>query len=480
MKPEDNKKLKKKLRAMIPSALPDLCPLFPDHVTRDRVYAILQLLFLVRRGMLENENYAPGVDRKSRYCPLHSTSMLKEIGGEHYRKIIDKMLEHQIIEIRLNENGGEAFLSKKLTKLYRIHPKLRVKGSNGKRYRHQHITHPDVIRAVKRLYDKRFDRQLETVEKKGKLYADIIRYGESFVLDITRLEHDMQNGQLDEKLLERAYRLNEKLSRWCCVDEYGGRLHSHLSNLPKELRKYLVLRDKPDTPLVMLDLKSSQPYFLSLLFYKPELLNLVPEFLPIKHLLDKKCHESNLLTFYHDCCNGIFYKKCFVLLGDGKQEDEEFTEEEKKVLKEKLFAHVFYGSNGNYHKDEKKREERHHVETQFKMLYPVVYDNLVTLKRTRKEKLPFLHSYYRSRKRATKMYSTPNCLAQKIESKILLDIIAATLFNLNIPVFSIHDAFILESTHLNTLKEVFDQVFMERLHVNPPKTVEIPLSTMQQ
>lgn len=468
---------------MVPCTLPDLEKLFPKHVTRDRVYAVLQLLFFVRQRMLENEHYAPGIDRRSGYCPIDAEKTIKQIAGPNYRSVIDRMLELGIIEIKKNEETGkELFLPKKWTKLYRIHPKLRIKGPNGKRYRQEFITHPDVVRAVKRQYDKRFERQLNEVEKKGKLYADIVRYSESFAVDIVRLEQDIEKELVKDgdKLLERAHRFNEKLSRWCTHDFYAGRVHSHFVNLPKALRVYLVMRDAPDTSLTLVDVKSSQPYFLSLLFYKPELIQLVPEFLPVKYVLEKNAAHANIKTYYDDCCDGVFYRNCMLMLSDGKRELDEFSEEEKEALKKILFTHIFYGSAGNYHKDEKKREERHRVETRFKILYPMVYDTLMMLKRCRKEQLPFLYEYYSSKNKRTKMFTAPNCLATRVESKVLLDIIAATMFSLGIPLATIHDAFVMETAHLDTLMQIFEQVFRQQLGVRPPKTETIMLTTMQQ
>lgn len=483
MKKQHTTKLKKRIRTMIPYHLTDLDLLFLSKVTADRVRAILQLLFFVRQRMKDNPNYAPGIDRTSRYCPVEADTILKVIAGNGYRKIINRMLELRIIEIKRNEESGrESFAPNKWTKLYRIHPRLWNKSPEGKSYRREFITHPDVIRAVRRYYNRSWDRQLKQVQSQGGVYADIVRYSEQFAIDVRRLEKDIQAQGLPEteNLLERAQQVEDKLLRHCHRDEYGYRLHTHLGNMPKELRRYLVLRNAPETDLVLLDVKSSQPYFISLLFHKPELLNLVPEFLPIKHLLEDNRNVESIKTFYQDCCNGAFYQKCFVLLGDGKQTVQEFTEEEKGILKKKLFQHIFYGSAGNYHKDEEKKEERLWVETRFRTLYPTVHDNLVKLKRVRKAQLPFLHEYYRSRNKATKMYSLPNCLAQRLESKILLDIIAATLFRLGIPVFTIHDAFILESAHLETLEQIFEQVFRDQLGVKPPKLDTIKLTTEQQ
>lgn len=467
----NNTKPKKSLSAMVPVGLPNIDKLFPDKVTADRVRVILQLLFFVRMRMRRNLNFAGGVDRETGYCPI-SARVLKTVAGNGYRKIIDRMIELKIIQIRENiDTGHEVYMPYQWSKLYRIHPKQKLKTFNGRSYRREKVTHPDVINAVKRHYDRNYSEQLKAVKSKGKVYTDIVRYSNCLSLDIIRLEDDIKTGALkdDSGLLVQAITIEDRLSRWCHIDEFGRRLHTHLGNMPKELRPYLVLDKEPETSLIMVDLKSSQPYFLSLLFYKPELLNLIPEFEQVSAILEANRSQPDIRIFYEDCAAGDFYDKCFMMLSENKNQPKEMSEKKKKELKIKLFQHIFYSATGNYHKDEALREERQKVVSRFKLVYPTVFENLIALKRIRRKVLPFVYDLTSKGKKSGKMYATPNCMAQRIESRFILDHIATILFKMGVPVFTIHDAFILEERHSELLMQVIEQTFTKQLNVKPPK-----------
>jgi hypothetical protein len=482
MKKTNTTKIKKSIYAMVPVRLPDIDMLFPVKITADRVRAILQLLFFVRLRMRTNPDFAGGVDRESGYCPVKA-KVLKAIAGNGYRKIIDRMMELDMIQIKINaETGKEAYVPNTWTKLYRIHPKQKLKTFNGRSYRREKITDPDVIRAVKRNYDRHYSEQLRTVSAKGKLYADIVRYGEKFCIDVPRLEQDIHNGTVrdDAGLIGQALAINDKLMRWCHVDEFGRRLHTHLGNMPKELRPYLILRNQPETPLITIDLKNSQPFFLSLLFYKPELLSLIPEFEPVRSILEQHCARTDVRLFYEDCASGEFYNKCMVVLGQKKKLLKEIPSDVRQELKEKLFRHIFYCSPGNYHKNPQVREERQQVQTRFGNVYPSVLADLRALKKVKRNVLPFIYEITRKGKTRGKMYATPNCMAQRIESKIILDCVAGVMFQMDVPVFTIHDAFILEEQHAELLIRVLDEVFTNNLGVKPPKVHITRLTTGQQ
>jgi phosphatidylserine decarboxylase len=482
MKKTNNTKLKKAIYAMVPVRLPDIDSLFPDKVIADRVRAILQLLFFVRLRMRSNPNFAGGVDRETGYCPVKA-KVLKAIAGNNYRKIVDRMLEMDMIQIKINdETGKEAYVPNTWTKLYRIHPKQKLKTFNGRSYRREKITHPDVIRAVKRNYDRHYSEQLKEVGKKGKLYADIVRYGEKFCIDIQRLERDIQNGTIrdDAGLMGQGLAINDKLMRWCHADEFGRRLHTHLGNMPKELRSYLIVKNKPATPLILCDLKNSQPFFLSVLFYKPELLRLIPEFEPVRSILEQHRSRRDVRLFYEDCAAGSFYNKCLVVLGENKKLLKEIASDVRQELKEKLFRHIFYCSPGNYHRNKAVREERQQIQTRFGNVYPGVLADLQSLKRIKRDTLPFVYEITRKGKSKGKMYATPNAMAQRIESKIILDCIASVMFQMNVPVFTIHDAFILEERHAELLKRILDETFTKNLGVKPPMLHITRLTTGQQ
>jgi hypothetical protein len=386
------------------------------------------------------------------------------------------MLQCGIIEVKLNSSGErESYFPHKWTKLYRIVPKWIVPLSNGRSYRREKITHKDVLRAVARHYAKNYERQLKSLDG---VYADITRFSERFSVDTDKLEQDVQDGKLDngEDLLAYALAINDDF-RYVSKCRFGNRLHTHLGNMPKQLRPYLVLDGNQETTLYMADVKSSQAYCLALLFYKPELLNLVPEFLPTKYKLEQHRADPATWMLYNDCCKGVFYQRCLTALSGT---DAPLSDDTKKNLKELLFTHVFFSSAGNYHKSRETKTERQEVQTKIGLLYPSLLKNLYALKRTHRNELPFVYEHTRRGKKAGRMYTTPSMMAQRFESKILLQLIAATMFSMGMPVFTIHDAFILESSNLETLKQVFEQVFREQLGMEPPQLHITRLTTERQ
>lgn len=465
---------------MIPIGLPNIDKLFPVHTEADRVRAVFQLLFYVRLRMKENPDYAAAISRESGYTPIQATK-IKAIAGKKYRsKIISPMIEYGFIQIRKNEETGkEAFVPNKFTLLYRTTPKLKIKDFAGRSYRIERITNKDVIRAVKRNYDRVYETQLNNIKSKGKVYYDIIKYGEEFCIDMQQLQQDIQSGLLidNNSLLGRALKINDELGRWCHVCSFGNRLHSYLGNMPKQLRHYLILKNKPNEPLIMADLKSSQPFFLSILFHKPSLISLIPEFDPIKKVLIKNSTTTNIQMFYQHCAAGNFYNHCLPFLTDNPKL--KMNDEVKDQLKVALFQHIFYSANGNYHKDEQLREERFKLESRFKIIYPEVLQNLKSLKTTKKETLPFVYELTKKGLKRGKMFSTGSCLAQRFESKVI-HAMAANFFEMGVPVFTIHDAFIFEKRHIDLFWSILNVTFSQTLKVKPPDVHLVDINPVQQ
>src|ERR1700739_3242996 len=144
MKTTTTIKHKAAMQAMIPARLPDITVLFPKRVIADRVRAILQHIFHVRLHMKQNESFAGAIERTTGYVPI-SAETLRAIAGKYYRAIITQMIEHGIIEVKRSElTGREAYFPHKYTKLYRIVTKWKEPLPNGRSYRREQITHPDV------------------------------------------------------------------------------------------------------------------------------------------------------------------------------------------------------------------------------------------------------------------------------------------------------------------------------------------------
>jgi len=480
-------KPKKSLNVMIPVSYENLDLLFPEKVIADRVRAILQLIFFTRLQMKQNDSFMAGITYSTGYCGLLSDT-IQTIAGNYYRKIINQMVEFGLIQVKKNDDtGAESFFPGKWSKTYRIHPQYRNKSISKKKYRREKITHPDVIRAVKRHFDNQYARQLKLVESKGSCYADVVKFGHQFCLDITSLEMDIQAGKefrdkkkelIDESvLMGEATAINEDLIKYCTVDSFGFRLHTQLTSLRSCLRPYLRLKDQPEKKLIMLDIKNSQPFFLSLLFFKSHVLNYINEFEPVRQILDGNRNERDVETYYDDCAAGEFYKKILVVIGEKEDAENELTEDEKKELKELLFQHIFYSHPDNHNKDERVKERRFQIETRFGLVYKNVLANLKSLKRIKKEVLPFISELNRKGKKR-KIFTVPCAMANRLEVRLVYDFIGTTMFKMDTPVLTIHDAFIVsEESHAVLLMQILKQVFVDQLKVKAPKVKITELAT---
>jgi hypothetical protein len=440
---------KDKLKCMVPINAPELDNLFKNKREADKARAILQHMFFILMRMKRNENFAPGVDRSTRYVPV-SASNLKQI-VRNYSSVIQQLIDHNIIEYKVNEDGNKSYLPGKYTMLYRITKDVLISTTKQK-YRVEYITHSSVIGAIRRYYIRRYDRQLNTAIYKDPWLASSADFIDQIYLDITKeqIEQLESDGDIDiDFLLGFEGKFNNKISRFFVRDTFGNRLHTHVSNTPSLLRPYLRLKDSEDT-LVMIDVKAAQPYLMSLIFYHNHLINLVEEFKPILPILQKHKNSPSVRLFLQDCTSGILYKGLMDISG--------LTKPELKTL---LFNHVFYSSLFTYKSDLKIGPERLKTQELFSSKYRDVFKLLKELKRTPKSTLPSVNEL-------SKSYSLPCIIAQRLESTIFLDGITRQCAEQDIPVATIHDAWILKRSDQNRFMEVFYDEF-KLLAVNPPQ-----------
>lgn len=436
---------------MVPLNVEDLNTIFDNnHRNADKARVILQYLFFVHLRMKKDKNFAPGIKRSSRYVPVNSRSLKKMV--RNYSEIIKKLLEHKIIEFNLNDRGGKSYMPTVCTMLYRI--KNPVTNPKTKRkYRVEFITHPDVLKSVERYYYGKYDRQvnkliqeydwlLSTVEFIDQLYLDVTTEQITGIESDKELDYDYLLGSTDQ--------FNNQLRRFISRDKYSSRLHSHLNNMPSVLRPFLRLKND-DSPLVLIDVKSAQPYLLSIAFYFPELIEvLVPEFKPILPIILNYKNNPSVRLFYEDCAAGCFYSGLMYVSGLTKSD-----------LKDLLFEHLFYSSVYPYKDDEEKGTARWRIHQLFCSKYRDVFNLLNELKRTHKSTLPFVAEL-------TKMFCVPNILAARLESKLFIDGITRQCAEEDIPVATIHDAWILKESDQERFVELFHNEF-KLLGVNPPQ-----------
>jgi hypothetical protein len=481
------------MRAMIPASIKDFeYTLHKANVKPDSAGAVFQLLFLTGLRMKKNPHYAEGVPRETRWRPI-SSEVVKILAGGRYKKVIKIMIDLQWIEVRKNvKTGKEVFQPDRFTKMYRIHPQLTSENETIEELRAHTITDVYTRRAIMRLSELSKQKRLELMEAKKHLFKPIHRkileYAEDFKLDETRLVNDILSGDLKDERIEdfigEAFSFNQRDAIWFTVDEFGKRLHFPLNNLDKKLRPYLYLENKPDVPLVLLDLKNSQPYLLSLLMVYPELISFrVPEFLGLIPLLQKRLNNHDVKVFHYDCYMGEFYQK----ISGGKK----LTTEEKAALKDDLFHFVFYGRPKDTDRplSKEKKTESHtpseedlrkvKANINFKMVYPSVWKNLYYLKKQKNKDYPFFSKIKTNNKDKGRMFTLLNSLAQRFESSIIFEIVERA-YEQKIKVVTIHDAFLCEARHSDQLQAIIDDFFIKELKVHPPKVNPEQINNVRQ
>lgn len=470
------------MRAMVPATINDFeSTMRKAKMKPDAAAAFFQMMFITGQRMKKNSHYVPGVPRETRWRPINSETF-KLIAGGNYHKVIQAMIKEEWIEVRKNLKTGKAvFKPDRFTKMYRIHPRLTSENETKELLRVHIITDVYIRRGIMRQMELSEEKRLLLMQAKKHLvkpvHRKILEYAEEFKLNEHRLEEDILSGTLMDtrasELIHEAISFNQGDSRFSTVDEFGHRLHFPFTNMDSELRPYLYLENKPADPISLLDFKNSQPYFLSLLMVKPELISYyVPEFLSLILELEKRKAKYDVHSFYGDCYMGIFYEK---IVGE-----EVLTTELKNIIKKDLFKNVFYGRPRNPYRvlpKEKKSENQTPIEKdlekvkanlKFKMLYPSVWENLYYLKKRKNYEFPFFSEVRSKHKKGNRMFTLLNCLAQRFESSIVFEL-AKRAFVEKIKVVSIHDAFLCEARHTDQLLAIINDFFSNELKVHPPK-----------
>ena len=439
---------------MIPKYAPNLDELFGSAKRADDARVILQYLFRMRMLLKKNKNIAPEISRDAGWCPVNSRNLFKLLSNR-YKDIMSTLEENGIIEAYVSPvTGKKTYAPGVYTMKYRVLFGPRNEAGQAK-YRVEKITTHRLIKRVVNFYRRDYDRQVEELLNKAPWFDKNISFMDSLVID-ERAIQDVSNMENSEQLLATIDEFNNETSRFISKDQFAGRIHSYCSSLPKELRQFLRVQNSNDQ-LLLIDVKSAQPFLLGALFLHPKLIRFIPEFEPIIHKITDHSSAVDVRLFFEDCANGSFYSKWVDALGVPKSE-----------AKELLFRHLLYCSASNQHKDEKVKSKRLQVRMLFESMYPTVFKILTTLKRTRSKTLPFVAELTKRGNRPGRMYVTPNMMAQKLEVAILLNLITLTCVSQGVYSVTIHDAWIIRKTDLETFMQVFKESFRQ-LGIKPPQ-----------
>lgn len=442
------------IQTMVPLYAPELKSIFDDPTDVDKARAILHLLYSSKMKLARNKNFAPGIDREAGWCPLLANSIKKIISD--YPRIMRKLKEHRIIEHKTNEKGGKSYLPGQYSALYRPLFKNLLTGGHETKgsYRKEVIRTARIARKLHQAHQSAYLTQKRTFLEHDNWYLPNLKFTESLYLDIAP-DQILDTDKAQELLEQTISDINGERERHISRDEFAGRIHSFLTNMPGVLRPYLRSKEHAG-PLVMVDVVSAQPYLLAAIMFKPDLLQLVPEFSPIKKTLMATKGKPDVRLFFEHCAEGSLYDRL-----------KHATGLEKDQIKKDLFEHVLYCSANNHCKDQQKKADRIRSQRSFGSVYPSVLKTLKALKRTSADVLPLVKEIT-ERKGNSRMYVTPNMMAQRLEVALFLELVTRTCNKMGIPTATIHDAWILRAADLATFQEVFAQVF-GKFGIRPPR-----------
>ena len=344
----------------------------------------------------------------------------------------------------------------KYTKLYR----LRFKGlmsNRKKKFEVQRITHPERVAAIQRYYFERYDRKKELLLDQCPWYKRNLDFIESLWVDVSDEELIASHPEKADHLIEAKNNWNEGINRHAKRDTMHHRIHTHLSNLSGDLRKYLKVRGE-DTKLCYLDVANSHPAFLSMILRAPEkTLPMVDGFLPLKKKILALNGASDIDLFHYDC----------VRIGKVYERVAKATGLERDVAKTKMLEHVQYCRPRNYKKDHQEWLERERFQLQFRMVYPTVFDILWKLKYTRRNTIPLLQNLRNREGKLVPCFNVPNILIGRLESICLLDHVVRYA---PMAVGSIHDGFLMRKADERAFRLHLVEVF-ENLGLEAPQLV---------
>ncbi|SFH40827.1 hypothetical protein [Pontibacter chinhatensis] len=202
-------------------------------------------------------------------------------------------------------------------------------------------------------------------------------------------------------------------------DDVTGRVYTFITNLSRSLRQFLYHRKHPDTPLVNIDIRNSQPFiFCSLLvdYYRNDLPEDVQEYIDL-------CSEGKLYNVLMSEMN---------FMGD------------RKAFKQMLFATLFYCTN--HYADRSKDSEY------FRSRFPNVYAVI---------------KHYKAED-----YKLLSRLMQTTEADIMIKKVVNRLMRNRTFVSTIHDSVLTLPEHANEVVDAIKYYFNTEYGIVPSLEVE--------
>lgn len=486
---EIKKNSKSEKPVMIPIGLPDLDNEFADtKFIPDRVRAILGYATLQWIRYRNEQKFALGTKNYSK-----NSIPVVELSSEHIRRIVGRhsakymlMLSNSGWLLPIKKEGkergsywkGSQFIKYKLSLDI-----LKKPGADKRKFRKEYITDQKTLNQIEkaRVYSNNLLNKSRTINANDKVAQQIWRYADTVRLDTSQIELAHQQKligkQASDELFVIADAINNSEFKIYKVDEFGHRIHSVVTNLDKKVRPFLYYDAHPDAPLVVLDIKNSQPYLCSLILKDPELcIRFTPEFEPLlKVIRGFKAADTNL--FHYHCANGEVYEQW--LISQNKVKGSVVSKEKRDEVKDAFMAFLFSAPDREgFGKSKWAIKNKEQLDNAFRMTYMEVYALVTAIKTVPQELLPFMDKHYqnkreehkRVKKHQHKSYAYLNmpAMMQRLESACLRKISKRMIDDGIGPFTTVHDSWILLEGDVDKAEQIVKEFFAE-LGFRPPQ-----------
>ncbi len=264
--------------------------------------------------------------------------------------------------------------------------------------------------------------------------------------------------------------IQDKRFRYFHRNKTNKRLDTNLTNLKSDLRNFIT------GDFVSIDLKNSQPFFLSqiLAFFSTK--NFIST-INNKPITDKPTPHSTIWCG-NGCCDMVQSFGVSVLQRVGKsRKKHDFNNFTTLSLFEKsVFEGVFYDDfKGKFSGEITRKEVKNMM---FKVLFSqnVIYDNYQRFEPYKKEKEIFASVYpdvYETiRILKEKDHTKLAVFLQRLESYIFIDVIAQRLVSKGIIPLTVHDSVIIKREFFDKTLKIIKDVFRESFGIAPAFNIE--------
>lgn len=218
--------------------------------------------------------------------------------------------------------------------------------------------------------------------------------------------------------------------------DQSGRIHSNLTNFPKEIRHLLSFVGSGE-PLAMIDMANSQPFLL---------INLIMKYMSeergkkitTRKQLEKYCQKkgyNDVMQYVGVVENAAFYKECYRLF-KGRKKLKEITPAQKERVRKMIYTMVFFGDgSANWIAGQRLADA-------FANEYPKVMEII---------------NHYRNQENPTNLSDR----LQREESKLFIDDILTKLIvrEKRPHILSLHDGILCPEKDIQCVIEKFERAF---------------------